>query len=165
MDYEQAKTRREQLQAEFQELTEERVACARRGHHSAELRKRDELNQLLANLVEAAREEGIAAMDPAALCEQPEPEPVTVMALATHRLGRPATSGADYEEAGVPMIGGCQTCGATVAAYNSHPTKTGYISCRDCMTPALGWPTAEEAWAAMEADDDQEAVASHGGSE
>ena len=77
--------------------------------------------------------------------------PITISDLAEHRLGREASTGADFETAGLPMMGGCEACGACVAAYNSHPSKTGYLRCSDCIGD-LGWATVEEAHAALEAE-------------
>ena len=50
----------------------------------------------------------------------------------------------EFERVGLPMLGGCQSCGATIAAYNSHPTRSGYLSCSDCVNPLDGFSTAEE---------------------
>lgn len=73
---------------------------------------------------------------------------VTVMDLCLYRLGMdPDTPSMTYEEfqkASLPMMGGCQGCGATVAAYNSFPSTTGYLRCRDCIED-LGFKTVEEA--------------------
>ena len=70
--------------------------------------------------------------------------PVTIMELASHRLGRRAENGADYEEAGLPIIGGCVGCGATVAAYNAYPSKSGFLACADCIGEG-GWDDVESA--------------------
>jgi hypothetical protein len=49
----------------------------------------------------------------------------------------------DPEAVGLPMFAGCQHCGASLAYYNSYPTKSGYISCRDCVGDT-GFETVEE---------------------
>lgn len=69
---------------------------------------------------------------------------VTLFELAAHRLGREPETGADFIEAKLPIYGGCENCGATVAAYNACPSKTGFIRCTQCIG-GLGWPTPEEA--------------------
>ena len=76
-------------------------------------------------------------------------EPITLFDLAVHRLGLDAENtvglkGDDFEKAGLPMFGGCFRCGATVAAYNACPTKTGYIACQGC-TDGDGWLSVQEA--------------------
>lgn len=71
--------------------------------------------------------------------------PVTVMQLASHRLGREATNGADYEQAGMAMLGGCELCHASIAAYNACPSKSGYLRCANgCIGPD-GWDDVEQA--------------------
>ena len=34
---------------------------------------------------------------------------------------------------GVDILGGCQGCHATIAAYNAYPSTTGYWRCADCI--------------------------------
>jgi hypothetical protein len=34
---------------------------------------------------------------------------------------------------GVDIIGGCQTCAATIAAYNAYPSTSGYWRCAGCI--------------------------------
>ena len=36
-------------------------------------------------------------------------------------------NGGEFERLGLPMMGGCQVCGATIACYNSYPAKNGYL--------------------------------------
>lgn len=72
-------------------------------------------------------------------------KPITVLDLATHRLGRDATTGGDFEEAGLPIMGGCCICGATVGAYNACPSKSGYLKCRNGCIGDDGWETVQEA--------------------
>jgi hypothetical protein len=69
---------------------------------------------------------------------------ITVLQLANHILGREAITGDDFYEAGLPMMGGCGPCGASIACYNSHPSKTGYLLCEDCVGDK-GFETVEEA--------------------
>jgi hypothetical protein len=67
-----------------------------------------------------------------------------VLQLAEHRLGRTAETGQDFEEAGLPMLGGCQGCHASIACYNAYPSKTGFLRCQGCIG-TLGFATVEEA--------------------
>lgn len=73
---------------------------------------------------------------------------VTVMDLARHRLGLapdvPMT-GADFARAQLPILGGCQVCGASVAAYNSCPSTSGYIRCANGCIGDAGYATVEQA--------------------
>ena len=39
---------------------------------------------------------------------------------------------ADFVALRIPMLGGCQGCGAVLAVYNAHPQKTGYWACEGC---------------------------------
>jgi hypothetical protein len=39
----------------------------------------------------------------------------------------------DCFTSGVDILGGCQGCGATIAAYNAYPSTTGYWRCADCI--------------------------------
>ena len=34
---------------------------------------------------------------------------------------------------GVDIIGGCQSCAATIAVYNAYPSTSGYWRCADCI--------------------------------
>ncbi|MET0405276.1 MAG: hypothetical protein ABW123_22870 [Cystobacter sp.] len=70
--------------------------------------------------------------------------PITICDWANAVLGREARTGEDFEEAGLDMLGGCQGCGASLAAYNAHPSKTGFWQCRDCIGD-LGFATVAEA--------------------
>jgi len=54
-----------------------------------------------------------------------------------------AVNGAEFERLGLPMMGGCQSCHATIAAYNSYPSQTGYIRCKECLFD-LGFDTVKE---------------------
>lgn len=77
----------------------------------------------------AAAERGIHVPDP--------PSRVTILDLAKYRLGLgddvTTLTGADFQHAGLAIMGGCMICGATLAAYNGCPTKSGYWACaREC---------------------------------
>lgn len=73
---------------------------------------------------------------------------VSILDLAKHRLGRDPVTGADFAEAGLAIFGGCEDCGASIAAYNAYPSRTGYWRCEDCIGD-LGFATVEEANAAI----------------
>lgn len=42
-------------------------------------------------------------------------------------------TGGEFERVGLPMLGGCEVCGASIAAYNAYPSKSGYLRCRGCV--------------------------------
>lgn len=75
--------------------------------------------------------------------------PVTVMALAIFRgvkesEGGGYTMGA-FEDVGLPMLGGCQRCGASIVAYNACPSTTGYLMCASGCIDGYGYDTVEQA--------------------
>jgi hypothetical protein len=39
----------------------------------------------------------------------------------------------DCLASGVDVLGGCQRCSATLAAYNAYPSTTGYWRCAGCI--------------------------------
>ena len=65
---------------------------------------------------------------------------ITVAELASYRLGRPASTGGDFEEASLPMMGGCYVCGASIAAYNAHPDRNGFLVGSCCATSESTYP-------------------------
>lgn len=75
--------------------------------------------------------------------------PVTIHELALYRLGLPTSTselnGAQFEEAGLAILGGCEVCGATLAAYNACPAKTGYWRCMNDCIGSEGWTDVREA--------------------
>jgi len=80
------------------------------------------------------------------MCLVPKPRtPVTILELATYRLGRSASTGQDFDDADLPIMGGCEICGATVSAYNACPSKTGNIRCKEGCIADLGYVTVQEA--------------------
>lgn len=50
---------------------------------------------------------------------------------------------ADTDRHSLTFMAGCQKCGASLAPYNSYPSKTGYIQCVDCIG-TLGFESARE---------------------
>lgn len=46
---------------------------------------------------------------------------------------------------GLPFMGGCCICEASVACYNSYPTTYGFIMCRECVeSEDVGFTTVED---------------------
>jgi hypothetical protein len=50
-------------------------------------------------------------------------------------------SGAEFARLGLPMLAGCQRCGAALAAYNAYPTRSGFTGCAECTSPEDGFST------------------------
>ena len=74
---------------------------------------------------------------------------ITILDLALHRGAKENEdgfiSGDAFEEVGLPMIGGCECCGACIGAYNACPSKSGYLRCANECIGDTGWETVEEA--------------------
>lgn len=75
-------------------------------------------------------------------------DPITVLQLAEARasaagLPLPRT-GEDFNAVDLSIMGGCQRCAASIAAYNAYPSRTGFWQCGDCIGRD-GFATAEEA--------------------
>jgi hypothetical protein len=94
-----------------------------------------------------------AGKPPAADAEAPI-EAVTIHELAIHRLralGRigaeepSGLSGADYAAVALEILGGCEICGASIAAYNACPSRSGYWRCANGCIADEGWASAIEA--------------------
>lgn len=74
---------------------------------------------------------------------------VTIHQIAEARVGKSGTlTGADYIEAQLPMLGGCECCHASIAGYNAYPAQSGFIRCADCIGDD-GYPTLVAAIAAI----------------
>lgn len=75
--------------------------------------------------------------------------PITVLQLAFYRGAKETPSGSvsmgAVEEVGLPFMGGCVRCHATVACYNACPTNIGYIACKSGCAKDIGYATVEEA--------------------
>lgn len=71
--------------------------------------------------------------------------PVTILSLAEFLLGRPAVDGTDFYRVGFAIMGGCEICGATLAAYNACPSKTDYWRCLNGCIGDDGWYSAKDA--------------------
>ena len=57
---------------------------------------------------------------------------------------RGCINASEFERVGLPVIGGCACCQATIAAYNAAPTKTGYLMCAEECAEGRGFETVEE---------------------
>lgn len=73
---------------------------------------------------------------------------VTILQVAAYRLGREPRTGADFARVGLAMLGGCERCNQTIAAYNAYPSKSGFWRCQDCIGEN-GWESVECAARAM----------------
>lgn len=60
-------------------------------------------------------------------------------------------SGDDLAEVGIPILGGCSVCGATLGAYNATPQRSGYWACHSCARS--GYETIAQ-WKADYPDDE-----------
>jgi hypothetical protein len=73
---------------------------------------------------------------------------ISIHELAVHRGLKTDDSGAysmgDIAMVGLDLIGGCEGCGACIAAYNAYPSKTGNWRCSDCIGD-YGYETVEQA--------------------
>lgn len=47
-----------------------------------------------------------------------------------------------FERYGLPILAGCERCGASLGCYNAYPSQTGNIRCVDCLG-SWGFPTVE----------------------
>ena len=78
-------------------------------------------------------------------------KPITILDLAIHRGAkecRPGNYNVDeLERVGLAIIGGCDTCGATISAYNAAPTKRGTWACAkdESCHGDQGYETVQEA--------------------
>lgn len=60
--------------------------------------------------------------------------PITILDYVKSRAGEKDTyTPEDFYSNGVDMLGGCQRCEATIAAYNAYPSTSGYWRCADCI--------------------------------
>lgn len=63
--------------------------------------------------------------------------PVTIMDVAL-AWGAEADeaggmTGEAFDRLGLPFLGGCEGCEATIAAYNAYPSRSGFLRCDDCV--------------------------------
>ena len=60
--------------------------------------------------------------------------PITILDYVKSVVGdKDLYTAEDCLASGVDIIGGCQSCGATIAAYNAYPSTSGYWRCADCI--------------------------------
>ena len=60
--------------------------------------------------------------------------PITILEYVKSVVGdKDIYTAEDCLTSGVDIIGGCQTCGATIACYNAYPSTTGYWRCAGCI--------------------------------
>lgn len=54
-------------------------------------------------------------------------------------------NGGEFDRVGLPLLSGCQHCGATLGPGNAYPTSTGFIQCGDCEEMSQqGFGTVED---------------------
>ena len=60
--------------------------------------------------------------------------PITILDYVKSVVGdKDLYTAEDCLASGVDILGGCQGCGATIAAYNAYPSTCGYWRCADCI--------------------------------
>ena len=70
--------------------------------------------------------------------------PITILDYVKFQIGEKDTYPAeDFYSTCVDIMGGCEGCSATIAAYNAYPSKSGYWRCADCIGGS-GFATVEE---------------------
>lgn len=73
--------------------------------------------------------------------------PVTILEIA-EELGVESkdgqVNGGEIMKYGLPLMGGCEICHASIACYNAYPTQSGYLRCGDCVHDT-GWDDMDEA--------------------
>lgn len=84
---------------------------------------------------------------------------VTFLALAKFRGAKAdedgGINGGEFVRVGLDIMGGCQVCGATLAAYNGYPSKSGFWRCKDCLYDE-GWTDVAQVNADIFGDADLE---------
>jgi hypothetical protein len=72
---------------------------------------------------------------------------LTILDIAKAKGAKPDDKGAitmeQLDVLGLPFMGGCEICGATIACYNAYPSKSGYLRCSDHIGDT-GFNTVEE---------------------
>jgi hypothetical protein len=60
--------------------------------------------------------------------------PITILDYVKSVVGdKVLYTAEDCLASGVDILGGCQGCHATIAAYNAYPSTSGYWRCADCI--------------------------------
>lgn len=76
--------------------------------------------------------------------------PVTILDVAKARGAQEhegVINGGELDRVKLAIMGGCETCGESLAAYNGYPSKSGFWRCYECLGD-LGFETTceFEAW-------------------
>jgi hypothetical protein len=61
---------------------------------------------------------------------------ITILDVAIARGAKEEAGGysaGEFERLGLPFLGGCCRCEATIACYNACPSQTGYLMCKQCI--------------------------------
>ncbi len=62
---------------------------------------------------------------------------ITIHDIAVAEGAKPDATGGmrgdQYVSRGLPLIAGCEVCGAALAPYNAYPSNTGYTRCGECL--------------------------------
>lgn len=67
---------------------------------------------------------------------------------------RGGINGGEFARLGLPIMGGCQVCGATIAAYNAHPGTNGYLVGSCCVAGVEVFETIEDFTTWYESEDE-----------
>jgi hypothetical protein len=60
--------------------------------------------------------------------------PISILDYVKSVAGdKPQYTADDFYRNGVELLGGCERCGATIAAYNAYPATSGFWRCADCI--------------------------------
>jgi hypothetical protein len=74
---------------------------------------------------------------------------ITVLELAVFRGAKESETGGftmgEFDRVRLPMLGGCSVCGASIAAYNAAPSRSGVLKCAEGCIDADGFETVQEA--------------------
>ena len=72
---------------------------------------------------------------------------ITILDLAITRGAKEnengGISGDEFYRVGLDIMGGCECCGASIAAYNAYPSASGFWRCADCIGDE-GFGTVED---------------------
>lgn len=83
-------------------------------------------------------------------------KPLTILdiasAMGAKRDETGAISMAEFNRLDLPFFAGCEQCAASLAPYNSYPSQSGFIRCKDCIDD-YGFATIEEFNAAFDSNE------------
>jgi hypothetical protein len=80
---------------------------------------------------------------------------ITILELAVYRLGvedADQLTAGDFQRANLDILGGCEICHASIAAFTAYPSRSGFWRCQDCLG-GDGYDTVGEANRAICGDD------------